>query len=1036
MGRFAPGRGGLTVSVSSLVVAMAATSLVVLSPKDGEAVESAAADTTGITLTDPSTTKARTERPYVVGDTGFLHRHEGRDGLLWTDYATGRTVTVGDASGVYTPDTACADVDAECRDAWYGSDSDVIALPKTASDARATLWDPAAGTTRSVEWNATDHGYYRALAGDTILTSYSLLDEVDGTWRTRPIGGEPTSVESTDVRAADSSGVLVAYGNYGLAYIDVETATATVAFDDTQYRPDTVMSEDRVGWYDTWSGYLHLKSRADLAAEEQLVEVPELSSGLDGEPVLVGDWLLVQRYVNDTTTRLVAVNVTDPSVKYTLLPSAGGYTLASGDGSALVTGGSTITDRWVQRVSQAADGTLKLEKVYQPPALENTKTGIALSRGSLRVAADNPASTTTDTTSVRTLTTNGSTTLTASAATASGSMYEPVCPYPGTICSALWGNVDGEHVYLDTNGGSGEGGFGDDDRLVSIGGYKLEFGTRGGSIVDVSDEYAVYNAAGTQYVGRFGYGQRLKRTARAAALNGTTLWSAGTLGTISSYDLVAMRSLATVTVPGLSCVPSELQAAGRWVYWACGSASAGVYDTRARTARAVAPGDVLLGDGFTVRHDHGTDELVLTEAATGATRVVASGLPDTGLAADRRYRWTVDEYTGLVAWFDGYERTHVATTGITPSAVTAVDSETEDYAEPSTSLPWNGQWLLSRPVTSWSLTFTSVQSGANGKATRTITGGATPARVAVRWNGLASDGTRFPNGHLTWTLKATGVGSTSANTVATGRVFLQRGMPVRRDFVSPDGPDGLGDLLTLGSTGALTFHAGTGTGKLGERTAGTGWPTSVTAVPFGDLSGDRCNDVLVRLSSGALRLYKPGCNAALRPSTPYTTLATGGWTTFDVLTSPGDVTGDGRPDLIARTASTGAVYLYKGLSTGKLSTAVKLYADWRTYRRIVGVGDITGDGRPDLIAQDRANALYRYDGKGNGTFASRVKLASNWGSRYNAVVGVGDLTGDGRADLVARDTSGYLWRLSGTGRGTFASPVKIGTGWGAYKSLS
>jgi hypothetical protein len=261
-------------------------------------------------------------------------------------------------------------------------------------------------------------------------------------------------------------------------------------------------------------------------------------------------------------------------------------------------------------------------------------------------------------------------------------------------------------------------------------------------------------------------------------------------------------------------------------------------------------------------------------------------------------------------------------------------------------------------------------------------------------------------------------------------------MPVRRDFVSPDGPDGRGDLLTLGSTGALTFHSGTGTGKLGERTAGTGWPTSVTAVPFGDLSGDRCNDVLVRLSSGALRLYKPGCNAALRPSTAYTTLATSGWTTFDVLTSPGDVTGDGRPDLLARKASTGAVYLYKGLSTGKLSTAVKLYADWRTYKKVVGVGDITGDGRPDLIAQDKANALYRYDGKGNGAFASRVKLASDWGSRYNAVVGVGDLTDDGKADLVARDTSGYLWRLSGTGKGTFASPVKIGTGWGGYKSLS
>jgi hypothetical protein len=256
--------------------------------------------------------------------------------------------------------------------------------------------------------------------------------------------------------------------------------------------------------------------------------------------------------------------------------------------------------------------------------------------------------------------------------------------------------------------------------------------------------------------------------------------------------------------------------------------------------------------------------------------------------------------------------------------------------------------------------------------------------------------------------------------------------PVRRDHV---GRDGLADLLTLNSSGGLTFQQGTGKGTFSGKVTGTGWATSVRPVPFGDLSGDRCNDVLVRLSSGALRLYKPGCGAALKPSTSYTTLGSSGWTQYDVLTSPGDVSGDGRPDLLARNTSTGAVYLYKGTSAGKLSARVKLYDNWKTYKKVVGAGDLNGDGVGDLVAQDKANNLYRYYGKGNGTFGARAKVFSNWGGSYNVIVGVGDITGDGRSDLVVRDSAGNVYRNAGNGKGSFGARVKIASGWQGYKGL-
>ncbi|MGW0967622.1 FG-GAP repeat domain-containing protein [Streptomyces sp. NPDC002516] len=1031
MGRHAPRRRGLAAAVSSIAVAVAAATLAVL-PQNGASADPAApaGSTSGITLTDPAGTQPRADRPLVAGASGFLHRQTGITGLLWTDYADGTSTVLRTTDGVYAPTGVCASLGSStCPTAWYGSDGDLVALPGAGSVA---LWDPATRTTTSF---TSDEGY-RGLAGRTVVTEKSLHERVDGAWTSRAITPAGTRITSGAVTAADGHGVLFKVDS-NLYYLDLATAVATKVFSGLDARPYTVLSDDRIGWYDSAGTHLHVRPRTDPGADEQVIDLPARGALLDGAPVLSGDWLLLPLHTGTGTSELQADSLLDGSSR-TLAAQAGAYVVRASGGTALVTGGTGANDWWVRRFTVAADGTPGLEQLAQIPATENAKTGVALSRGSLRVAEDNPSSTS-DTTSWRTIGTVGGR-LTATAATESGSV-SPRCPYAGTTCSVLWGNY-GEgprDVYLGTYYDGDEGGSGleNADRLVSFGGNPLEFHTGGGAIVDVSDDYAVYNSGGSapaQYIAEFGQGQKLKRSVRAAALDGPTLWSASTTGKLTSYSLTADKTLATVTVPGMSCVPGELQAAGHWVYWTCADGSAGVYDTKAATSRAVTGGDVLLGDGFTVRHDRAAGTLVLTDAATGTDRVLATDLADTGLAMDRRFKWTVDEYTGLVAWTDLYERTHVAPTGVTPSAVTAFETDAPSYADEG--MPFQGFWLLSRPVSSWSVTFTSVQSGPRGKAIRTVTGGASAAWVTTNWYGTTADNARFPNGWFTWAVKATGTGTSLAVTVATGEGFLTGGAPVRHDFSSPDGPDGRGDLLTLNSSGGLTFQSGTGTGKFGEKVSGSGWATSVKAVPFGDLSGDRCNDVLVRLADGALRLYKPRCGAAVTPKTSYTTLASSGWTQYDVLTSPGDVSGDGRPDLIARVASTGTVYLFKGTSTGTLSARVKLYDAWKGYKKIVGAGDLDGDGIGDLLAQDTSNTLYRYKGKGDGTFAARVKVFGDWGGSYNAVVGVGDITDDGRADLVSRDTSGNLYRNNGDGRGSFGSRTKIATGWSGYRSLS
>ena len=87
------------------------------------------------------------------------------------------------------------------------------------------------------------------------------------------------------------------------------------------------------------------------------------------------------------------------------------------------------------------------------------------------------------------------------------------------------------------------------------------------------------------------------------------------------------------------------------------------------------------------------------------------------------------------------------------------------------------------------------------------------------------------------------------------------------------------------------------------------------------------------------------------------------------------------------------------------------------------------------MAQDASNNLYRYNGNGHGRFEARVKLFSNWGGSYNAVVGVGDITDDGKSDLVSRDTSRTVPQQRRR-QGAFGGPVKIASGWQGYKSLS
>ncbi len=172
------------------------------------------------------------------------------------------------------------------------------------------------------------------------------------------------------------------------------------------------------------------------------------------------------------------------------------------------------------------------------------------------------------------------------------------------------------------------------------------------------------------------------------------------------------------------------------------------------------------------------------------------------------------------------------------------------------------------------------------------------------------------------------------------------------------------------------------------------------------------------------------------------------WQRYDAMVGPGDLTGDGVPDLLARESATGALWLHRRTAGGGWGAAVRLGIGWGGMDALVGPGDLTGDGRPDLLAR-RGATLWLYPGNGAGRFSARVALptpstsgttaARGW-STYDAFSGPGDVDGDGRADLLARETSsGRLVLFAGTAA---APPARVllarrvvGTGWAAFDRL-
>jgi hypothetical protein len=96
--------------------------------------------------------------------------------------------------------------------------------------------------------------------------------------------------------------------------------------------------------------------------------------------------------------------------------------------------------------------------------------------------------------------------------------------------------------------------------------------------------------------------------------------------------------------------------------------------------------------------------------------------------------------------------------------------------------------------------------------------------------------------------------------------------------------------------------------------------------------------------------------------------------------------------------------------------------------------DVNGDWTADVLVRSPTGDLILYGGNGAAGW-SPPWVGTGFGV-FDAIVGPGDFTGDGAADVLARSAStGQLWLYPGDGAGGWLPWRVIGTGWGGFDAV-
>ncbi|MBC8068395.1 MAG: VCBS repeat-containing protein, partial [Deltaproteobacteria bacterium] len=232
----------------------------------------------------------------------------------------------------------------------------------------------------------------------------------------------------------------------------------------------------------------------------------------------------------------------------------------------------------------------------------------------------------------------------------------------------------------------------------------------------------------------------------------------------------------------------------------------------------------------------------------------------------------------------------------------------------------------------------------------------------------------------------------------------------------------------LAAPGAGTFAAP----RLALADLGThsGWRGSDHPRLVGDLTGDGRVDLVGFGRAGVIVALNDGRGGFASSQLAVTNFGVEhGWRVDRHPRLLADLTGDGCADIVG--CGDAGVWVALNLGNGAFAEARFVLADfgvetgWRVDHHPRLLGDVTGDGRADLIGFGNAGVFVAL-GNGDSTFAPPNLAVADFGFDHGWRVDqhprfLADLTGDGRVDIVGFGNAG-VWVALNNGDGTFAPP--------------